>query len=312
MGHELRDLARAYADGEITDLQIQQLESILQNSDGARQQYLQELNLISVLEDLSMTVGSPPTNAVPDTTHAGKFRRIAVWVSGIAAALLLAAFLVTHSDWPSQSAMAAVQRSYNVAALPTTRRYLLQVEHRLQSDRTRTTDVDLYVRGSDRFVLRHPGPLAGTSIWLGRDGAESWIVPPLGPVLKGDHTLHDRWVQDGFDAPRLHISELLTRMMSRGYRLETLSDARVSTPDGLAVQCQHIRARCTTPDEPDVPATIELWASQDSGMAIRLIAWWPLREGETGKESVVLSFQGEESSLSDAWFTAEAHLSGDR
>ncbi|MEQ9379384.1 MAG: hypothetical protein RJP95_00865, partial [Pirellulales bacterium] len=166
--------------------------------------------------------------------------------------------------------------------------------------------------GTDRFALRHPSPLPSKSVWIGRHDAESWIVPPIGPVLKGDHTLHCRRTREELDIPSLDISTLLTRMMSSGYRLETLSDQEIAGPDGLMFECQHIRAERKKADQPDLPAAIELWASRESGMAVRLIASWALGDGDTGKESVVLSFQGEEPDLSDAWFTAEAHVSQER
>lgn len=241
-----------------------------------------------------------------------RIRSVRWGVTGVVAALLLVSFFVIQTDGNSHSAMAAVQRSFEVAAQQTTRRYLLQIEHRSENGGTRTTDVDLYVGGSDRFALRHPSPLPGTSVWLGRNGAQSWIVSPLGLVLKGDHTLHRRWAREELDTPNLHISALLTRMMSRGYRLEALSDEEITIPDGPSVECQHIRAQCTTPDQPELPATLELWASRESGMAVRLMARWAIGEAESAKESIVLSFQGEEPSLSDDWFTAEAHVSNER
>lgn len=252
---------------------------------------------------------------VPHSAGPARSRiRFLQWGSiGVAAAVVLALFLLVQTGG-SQSAMAAIERSLNVASQRTTRKYLLQIEYRPAIGETRTFDNDLYVQGSDRFALRHPGLLSDTSFWLGGNGVQSWVLPAFGPVLKGDNTVLSRWLRSRkeMDTPYLHVTTVMKRMMSRGYRLEALSDEQLAIPDGLAVECEHIRAERTTPDQPDLPDTIELWASLESGMAVKLIARWQLEDGEIGRESIVLTFQNEEPSLSDDWFTAEAHYEGFR
>lgn len=255
------------------------------------------------------------TNPVVPYSAALARRRRRFWQRGavaVAAAVLLALLLLFPSGG-RQSAMAAIQRSLEVAAQQTTRKYLLQIEYWAALGETRTIDNDLYVQGSKRFVLRHPGLLPGTSIWLGRDGSESWVVPPFGPVLKGNKTMLNRWLRsrEELGTPYLHVTTVLKRM-AHGYRLETLDDEEIAVPVGGLVACQHIRAQRKTPDEPDRPDTIELWASRESGMAMRLVARWELGVGESGRKSVVLTFQNEEPSLSNDWFTAEGHYEGRR
>ncbi len=307
MSDELKALARAYADGEITESQLKRLESILQSDAESRQQYLQELNFINVLEDLSMSAESQLPGEVRDTHRVGIPYKTVIRGACVAAALLLVAFLVINNGGITQSAMAAVQRSIDVTAEKTTRKYRMQIERREQGTTIRTS-ADLYVRGNDCFALRHPSPLPGESVWMGRHDGESWIVTAMGPVLKGDHTLHRRVTRDELDVPSLDLSTLLTRMMSSGYQLETLSDEEIAGPDGRVFECQHIRAERKTADQPDLPAAIELWASRESGIAVKLIVRWALADGDTGKELVVMSFQGDEPELSDAWFTAEGHV----
>jgi hypothetical protein len=250
--------------------------------------------------------------------QAKMWKRCLQWSSiGVAASVLLALFLL-FSNGGTQSAMAAVQRSLNAAAERIARKYLLQVEFQTANGGTRRIDNDFYVQGDDRFALRHPGLLPGNSFWLGQDGNESWVLPAFGPVLKGHNTFLSRWLrsqQKGSlglaDITHLHVTTLLKRM-SRGYQLEALDDEEIAIPESGTVVCQHIRARRQTADQPYRPDTIELWASRESGMAVRLIARWELKEDEIGRESVVLTFQSEEPSLSDAWFTAEGHYEGSR
>ena len=207
--------------------------------------------------------------------------------------------------------MAAVQRSLATADEPITRRYLLQVERRIPAGNTFVFDNDLYVQGSNRWALRHPGLLPRKSFWLGRDGADAWILPAFGPVRKGDDTLVSRWLRshEEMNTPYLHVKTLLARM-SRGYRLEMLDDTEITLSDGRAVMCQHIRARLRTSAQVKLPETIELWTLRESGMAARLTAQWNLPKGKTGLKSITLAFQDEEPSLPDNWFTAEAHYKG--
>jgi hypothetical protein len=209
--------------------------------------------------------------------------------------------------------MAAVQRSLNVAAELMTRRYQLQIRYRDAADEVGQIDVDLFVRGHDRFTLSHPGLLPGTSFWLGTDSSDEWVVPPVGPVRKGNDMVLSRWLRsrEELDTPYLHVTSLLTRM-SRGYRLASIPDQEIELPDGQTEICQVIQAELETADEANLPDTIELWSSRETGMAMRIAARWNLAEGDVGKESVVLTFQADEPSLGDEWFTAEAHFEGRR
>jgi len=241
--------------------------------------------------------------------------RFLQWGSiGVAATVLLALFLWIQAGG-SQSAMAAIERSLNVAAHPTTRKYLLQIESQSVIGGTGETDIDLYVHGNNRFALRHPGPLSLGTLWVGQDGADSWIVPPIGPVLKGNRASLDRWIRSREkleQAANLHITTVLRRMISKGYRLETLADEEITIPNGVSVDCQHIRAERETNDEEDDPVAIELWSSCETAMVMRIIAMWKLEDGELGKKSVVLTFQSDEPSLTEDWYTAEAHYQGHR
>jgi hypothetical protein len=232
---------------------------------------------------------------------------------GVAATLLLALFLVAQNFGTSRSAMAAVERSLNVAAQRTARKYVLQLEYRTANGNKLQIDNELFVQGNERFALRHPGLLPGTSFWLGQDGSEAWVLPAFGPVRKGDNTVLSRWLRSrqALDTPYLHVTTLLTRM-SRGYRLEKLADEEVAMPDGATAVCRHVRGKLKAADQPNLPDTVELWASRETGVAVRMVARWQLAAGEFGRQKLVLAFQHEEPSLADDWFTAEGHLDGRR
>lgn len=58
MDDELRALARAYGDGTISGTELQRLEGLLQLDQGAREQFLREMNLIDSMEELAL--GSQP------------------------------------------------------------------------------------------------------------------------------------------------------------------------------------------------------------------------------------------------------------
>ncbi|MEO1617513.1 MAG: hypothetical protein AAFV88_16795 [Planctomycetota bacterium] len=255
----------------------------------------------------------------PEATHKAtvtrKPKRSLRWGAiAIAASVLLALFLLIDGGGTSSTAMAAVQRSLNVAAEQMTRKYLLQVQYRTSTEQEAQSDIDLYVRGHDRFALRHPGLLPGNSFWLGKNQIDEWVVPPIGPVRIGNDMVLSRWLasQQQLDTPYLHLTTLLTRM-SDGYRLEEKSDEEITLPDGTKETCQHVLAKLQRADEGNSPPdTIELWASRETGMAIRIVVRWKLAAGQIGRESIVLTFQSDEPSLSDQWFTPEAHYQGQR
>ena len=174
-------------------------------------------------------------------------------------------------------------------------------------------DFDLFVRGQECFALRHSGLLPATSFWFGKNASEEWVVPPVGPVRKGTDMVLSRWLraQGELDTPYLHVTSLLTRMSS-GYRLRSLPDEEVTSPNGVTEWCQHTRADLEAPDESNLPDTIELWSSRDTAMAVRIVARWNVAEGESGTESVALAFESEKPLLAEDWFTAESHYEGRR
>lgn len=232
------------------------------------------------------------------------------WLSTLAIAAVIVFSFVVGVPGRNQSAMAAVQRSLTVAAQPVTRKYRLQTRYRPNAEELFRVDSELYVRGSERFAISHPGILPGTRVWLGRDGDRSWVVPAFGPVMQGGDAILRRFLRsrDDLETPYLHIETILKRMMSRGYQLSNLTDEQLSIPNGNVINCRHIRAELEAWDDPSLPRTIDLWTSHESGMAVRLVADWNLQAGQAGRDAVVIVFEQVEPTLSNDWFRAEAHL----
>ena len=96
MREELRILARAYVDGEITESQLQRLESILQGDPAARQRYLEEMSLINSLEEYSHSVDAPRADRIRETNH--------IWIiyKMAAAMWLVIAAIVVFSNTSSR------------------------------------------------------------------------------------------------------------------------------------------------------------------------------------------------------------------
>ena len=274
------------------------MESLLVSATVSQDHSARIARAMAAIEDSSAALVTGP---------AKRWARLASWKTFcIAASLSLMIFLLLPGG--PTPAMAAIERSLHVAAERMTRRYVLQVGYRTPLGTTRIIDSDLYVQGSDRFVLQHPGRLPGRATWLGRNGSESWVVPAIGPVLSGDETVLSRWLEKrgDLDSPYLHVTTILGRMKSRGFELQSLDDAPITTPDGQVVSCQHIRARRTVAAT-ELPETIELWASRGTGMAIQLTAQWRLEPGQFGRESLLISYQSDEPNLPSDWFSADGH-----
>ena len=91
MSKQLRALAREYADGTITADQLNQLEELLRNDAEARDVYLQELNLITGLEDLSLDTAGQSLEDVVKKDPWGHRRQSILWsgVAVTAAAILI-------------------------------------------------------------------------------------------------------------------------------------------------------------------------------------------------------------------------------
>ena len=293
---------------ELREAMIEALLESAYDSDSAANERRIE-NVMNRLETVEIGGGqaaiqSPPRN---------RSRRLPRWISlAVAVSVLVTLVVVFQATGSSGYALATVNRSIAAARELFARRYSVTVTVCNASQGAVDIKSDLYVEGNKRFALRHPALIPGTSIWLGSDGNETWIVPAIGPVRVGDETALGRWVsqQQQLSTPYLHVSTILARM-AQGYRLEKKSIVILTRADGTVVECQHIIGHLKSNRNDKLPDTISLWADVETGVAQRVEAIWNLSANESGHQKIVIELV-ESHDLSDDWFTAEGHYSGNR
>lgn len=225
-------------------------------------------------------------------------------------------FLFMPHDSPVQ-AMSVLERSIVAAKESISRKYRLSITRRGANAARRTIESDLYVEGSDRIVIRYPHPLFQKSFWLGKNGNEAWLAPPLGPIRIGNQAELGRWLgqQEDISTPYLHVETILKKMRS-GYRLEEQPDAIITLANGENRNCIHLKAtyrgadKAVEQETSRAPTTIELWSDVETGIALRLDGHWDDSE-ETRRRRVVIEYL-EEPELPENWFSVEAHVSGFR
>lgn len=233
----------------------------------------------------------------------------------LAATLAIAAWtLLLLNDGGTRVAAAVIDRSLQVASRMIPIEYAVRVKLQLPFGNSQTIESSLTVQGQDRFLFQRPGLLPGAYLRIGQHGDEYWVLPPVGPVLVGDQSSIDGWLreQDPPGGRLLHVDSLLNRMKSRQYRLTTLDDEEVRTPEGRLILCQRVSAVKTSEGPTESPDRIELWASRRTGMAMRLSATWELSNDAVGIASYLMDFQSERPELTDEWFLPEAHSDRER
>jgi hypothetical protein len=218
------------------------------------------------------------------------------------------AFSVGSQFWnPYAQALAAIERSIVAAGQDIARKYLISVSVRDTQGRRETIEHDLYVQGNDRFAVRVASWLPGRDMWLGKEADEAWVVPAMGPVRAGDQLAFNRWLEsrEELSTPYLHVTTVLHRM-SRGYRLTQQGFETIDRPDGSRSRCRRIVGNLKESASQKLPATIQLWADDESGVAMRLTASWNLPPDQAGRESVTIQLI-EQPDLPEDWFRAAGH-----
>jgi hypothetical protein len=202
---------------------------------------------------------------------------------------------------PAQSAYAAVQRVAADARILKDRQY--RVTQTLNFDKGVQGQVEslLYVRGGEKFVLRHQGPLG--TVWMGSNGREGWLIPALGaPIVTDNPRYPARWArEEGLALPDLKLTGLLDLMKER-FHLALLPSEPL--PDRPNIACQRIRGWCDAND--GGAKRIELWAHPDTGVAQLLVLEWDRSPEDAGLTCIQLDLLAEESQP-DVWYEVEAH-----
>jgi hypothetical protein len=233
------------------------------------------------------------------------------WVSlALAASVLLVAAYLSNYFAASDAAYAAVMRSLDVT--PATRAYQIRMVHQRPIWGQREVTADLYLNDRDQFVVRHPGWSRFGDVWIGGDAKNRWIAPRFGPAYVGGDAIVGGWLsRKDLPSPYLHVSTILERM-SRAYQLTMRDDETLPRGDALerSIRCQHIVGKLRGSNR-SLPATIELWADIETGMAHRLNLTWQRGESERGPVLWIMDWVGSPE-LPSNWFEIEGHTTADR
>jgi hypothetical protein len=238
-------------------------------------------------------------------------RRILTRLGAIAtAAVLLIGLFMTWQLFGQAAAQATVIRSLRAAQDTATRKYQLSVTRRGADGDSLTVDNELYVQGR-RFCMRHPGLIRGTSLWIGDNERETWVIPAIGPIRVGDELGLSRWLhrETELDTPYLHVTSLLKRM-SQGYRLEALPEESIPI-GGLEYLCDRVRGTLQHSSS-TLPDSIELYADTMSGLAVRLVATWNHDTDKWRRERIEISLVEPNEKVGEDWFDYQAHASDRR
>lgn len=232
-----------------------------------------------------------------------------------AASVVFGLFVLYQATGTNRAAWAAVERSLAAASTDSPRKYSVTIETHGPPLGRRDISCDLWVQGNDRFVLRHPALIPGTSLWLGQEGELTWVAPAIGPVRVGSQTGLGKWLASRQEVatPYLQITTILDRM-GQGYRLESLPHETISSglSDPSEMVCQHIRGRLKPRLQGrDLPDTIDLWAEAEGGLAVRLVLSWNQPAGALGRKRIELGLS-EVGTISKDWFDYRRHAGNRR
>ncbi len=231
---------------------------------------------------------------------------------GLATAALVLITVAIPMTSGTRTATAAVMLSLNQALRDVGRHYRVNAVWQNAPEESSRRSAELFVKGGDQFAIKVEGPeRMGAVIWLGSNAETSWVIPPIGPVLKGDQRSLTRWYRENADAgtPYLHIASALERMRDL-YRLESLPKVEVSLTDRV-IACNHVAAVLKGEASSRRPDRIELWADAETGVAVKLHATWQLEEDEFGRKEATIVLV-DDVELSDSFFTVEGQGAGQR
>lgn len=204
-------------------------------------------------------------------------RRHAAWLSGVAAAGLVA-WLSLGGTASTASAAATLERAVAVAAANVDRTYAF----RARRGRGGSAFIgELQLRGDRRFHGRRRYGANGAEAHFGCDGEEVWVVPAdeSEPVRRSsDNSLFTHWLREhGVHAPLIRAGEVMRQLSRYEYDLsvETRGDvahvrakkigSRARGPERVALDLRRsdhvvlaMRAEWNRPDPTDGPERVEL------------------------------------------------------
>lgn len=322
MSDELHNLINGYLDGCLSDQEARRLNELLQADADHARRFAWAVLLHDRLQAEVQTgaLSAAPLSEPPRVVPISRQRRwTATAVGAIAAIVLLGVFLWHGDTVPTASAaVLALDRMIEAASQPVDRMYRIRVTDHgpggarppvFSGGKGRKPGVDgaeLYVRGSDKFVLvRHFGN--GSDFITGSDGALGWAVAPKGPVHVSRDTRRFRRAVPGEheEVPFLDLNAGFAELR-RGYQLE-LSTAEETSNQKPETQHQLVAVKRSS-DRPG-PERVTLWFDS-TGVAHRIeLAGLPPDEG--GARAVVLELV-DQRDLGPDFFKHETHHDASR
>lgn len=211
------------------------------------------------------------------------------------------------STLTTPTAEAAVARAIEDARLERDRHYAISTEISRPGE-GKTLRGDLYVRGAERFAVRHESPLGGV-VWVGGDQKTVWIIPAAGPAfVAADPRRMDQWIEEReLPLPVLQVTAVLTHLQGH-YDLELLAPERL---EESAERMQHVRGRRRAAVGL-LPTTIDVWIHPRSGNVQRLSLDWERRLDPLPGPRRIQFDLVDQVALAGDWYTAEAHLDRNR
>lgn len=257
-------------------------------------------------------VGMHPSHAAETaklSRHRFAFRGVAMKLA-ISAAILMAILIPVL--YLSESAAATIQRSLDKALEDIGRRYCVTIVNQLSQGKTQTRLADLYVKGGDQFAVHvNMSPSSLKSVWHGSNSEKSWFIPPVGPVFEGDRKNLTEWLNQRGEVstPYLHITTALEGMRDL-YQLNSLEDEEIVF-NGRTVRCVRIIGQLKDQSNQLAsssapPDQIDLWASRETDVAMKLVVTWNLEQEDVGRKTITVQL-AEEVELFDEFFTADGH-----
>ncbi|MFK7818201.1 MAG: hypothetical protein AB8G99_05765 [Planctomycetaceae bacterium] len=259
--------------------------------------------LMTMLRDGS-TVGAVQTPR--------KRSRTAVWgwlSVPLVAAIVLATFLITMPGSSTQAAIAAIDRSLDVAQTRSdVREYLVTVTTRRLNGGTRARSHQLFVRQDD-FVVRSDAWIGKGEIWAGGRGEERWLVPRFGPIFVGKSGALPRKA-DGrvLETPFLSVERILERA-KRFYDLDIESSVEVQIGDKKLV-CDRIIGKRTRSPRIVIPSDVEILIDPKTGFARRVSLKWDEADDQRWLEAVAEMVRTRD--VPDDFFQHTGHHDGTR
>ena len=256
---------------------------------------------IDVIDAVMQRVGEASASSFPAETKTEQqhlLRPLARWT--VVAGLFLGVAVWWLSSGSSQ-ALAEVEQALAAMTEPSDRTYSIQAEVAGPIGLSRQREGTLYLRGRDHLMVRLDGPL-GSEILGGTDGSESWVMPPIGPVLvSSDPHQFEEWLSRHHGpSPLLRIDTVLQRV-TEGYEL---TEARNTDGERYIVAT---RLKSTDASRPD---TVHLWTDAATGTVLKLEVEWNRARTAPGPRHVTVTLTSEESL--PAGFFRHQHHAGDR